>query len=174
MLTLMEICETCSFSSLAYFSKYFSFWHGKTPVQYRKDLPDCTRKHRRSFSESEGTDLLLKLNDSYQIINHSPQKTFSTFASLQVDFLQSAGCLFTKPILAASHCSAMVSKRFLAKISRSGNFWGHRLSPLFPARASRYGSIFGPSKGKDDRIQPHTHSAPFCQAGTLSIRWFTP
>ena len=39
VLTLTEICEACGFSSLAYFIKCFPFWHGKTPVQYRKDLP---------------------------------------------------------------------------------------------------------------------------------------
>lgn len=94
VLTLTEICETCGFSSLTYFNKCFSFWHGKTPAQYRKSLPNCTRSYGRAFSETEGTELLLKLNDSYRIINHSAEKLLSTSATLQVDFRQAAGPSF--------------------------------------------------------------------------------
>lgn len=88
VMTLTEICETCGFSSLTYFNKCFSFWHGKTPAQYRKELPDCTRRCGNAFSEREGTELLLQLNDSYRIINHSAEKLLSTAVSLQVDFQQ--------------------------------------------------------------------------------------
>lgn len=144
MLTLTEICETCGFSSLAYFSKYFSFWHSKTPVQYRKDLLACARKYRRSFSESAGTDLLLKLNDSYRIINHSPKKAFSAFTSLQVDFLQSTGCPFYETRSAPSHCRAGVSRRFPAKTSKSENFSEHRFPLLIHPRASPCGSGLTP------------------------------
>lgn len=94
VMTLTEICETCGFSSLTYFNKCFSFWHGKTPAQYRKELPNCTRRYGKAFSEREGTELLLKLNDSYRIINHSTEKLLSTSVTLQVDFQQMNGDLF--------------------------------------------------------------------------------
>lgn len=94
VLTLTEICETCGFSSLTYFNKCFSFWHGKTPAQYRKDLPACTRRHGKPFTEAEGTELLLKLNDSYRIINHSTESLLSASATLPVNFQQTAGASF--------------------------------------------------------------------------------
>lgn len=94
VLTLTEICETCGFSSLTYFNKCFSFWHGKTPAQYRKELPSCTRRFGRAFSEAEGTELLLQLSDSYRIINHSAESLLPTSATIQVDFQQSGGTPF--------------------------------------------------------------------------------
>lgn len=95
-LTLTEICENCGFSSLTYFNKCFSFWHGKTPAQYRKDLPSCTRRRGRAFSETEAMELLLQLNDSYRIISHSPESVLSASAAVQVNFREAGGASFSE------------------------------------------------------------------------------
>ena len=95
VLTLTEICETCGFSSLTYFNKCFSTWHGKTPAQYRKDLPNCARTYTKPFTDAEGLSLLLKLNDSYRIsINSSPDHPVSAAVSLQVDVQKTEGPSF--------------------------------------------------------------------------------
>lgn len=125
VLTLTEICETCGFSSLTYFNKCFSFWHGKTPAQYRKELPDCTRRCGRAFSDTEATELLLQLNDSYRIINHSPESLLSTSATVQVNFQQAGAAPF----------SPLCRPRLLLRDSRDAFFLSHyapRLRALRP------------------------------------------
>ena len=54
--------------------------------------------------------------------------------------------LITKPIPAVSRCSASILSHFSSKISRSENFPGHCLFPLFHPRVSRCGSGFQGSK----------------------------
>ncbi len=57
-LTLTQISEECGFSSLNYFNKCFSAWHGKTPAQYRKNYIPCERSFCGDFSKDEALALL--------------------------------------------------------------------------------------------------------------------
>lgn len=94
ILTLTEICETCGFSSLTYFNKCFALWHKKSPTEYRRALPTCTRTYGNDFLQSEAFLLLSKFNDSYELTNTGTSSPTLYTNTIVVDFKERGEAYF--------------------------------------------------------------------------------
>lgn len=79
--TLTRISQDCGFSSLNYFNKCFSAWHGKTPAQYRKSYVPKERSFQKPFTQEEALALLTPYLNVSKRETELPKKV-----SLALDF----------------------------------------------------------------------------------------